>query len=1061
MPKGLNLKGFGRRKSAGNILDFPSPDEQSSGAAPSSTFRVIERPEKKGVTYGAAAGRSVSRSFDSPIHALRGKSENDLSKGSTRQRAAGWPLSTATRGSGGTTNSGSSGFYDSSSASARHSSTSTLPSSVDPDREEDLFAHRASTNSAMYQTVSAAVEDHAAIPAPPSFSSRAARAFSFGNRKNGGRPSPDSKDVPPVPPVHQSNVGSTRLTTSAESFHRERAMTTSSYASTAVPTRPELNLGNDFGGDFSSSMFDSLQKEATPHLAMAGGFHRTVRRSAGVDPRHADNVQESEPMFPPRTLSRNDFSNSSSPTPLLPNRDENTSPYSLDEPHSAGFSSSSALTSPGPSTLDKAQAFLGTSKTSYSQVPDRYTSPGLERQSPESFSSVGFMVGNGKGRAQDYPNRQTHVDDYDPWVKKVELRDPQASTVPSRLAPASSRGNASYGSAGTAGAGAASPGSSAGGSWVGADSFTTTPRAAGRTGIVGKEDSIFDASPSGPASRAIRPAARDENTPKKMTKAQFQALQKRSESSTEHSEEEEEASSDEYDDEDDVERAKKLAAQRRQQEATMSVYRQQMKKVTGGGPTDLPSSGASARPSNDRSASSASGFYFGGISGTPPAETVKGNQTGDDDDVPLGILQAHGFPSANRPPTINESEMHHRRASMAASVMGGGANGGNLPAFARNLPADPYFGAGLVNQSKRESLAMNGTGSVYGMPAGPQMNINMSQQPMGHPGGLVGVIAGEEKARAARRGSPNTSAGNFSTVGNMPMNMPPPQMGRAMSMGNMAPPSVYTLTGIPPMPIMPQMGQMPMTTGMDPAMQQFMQMQMQMMQNMINMQQVQLGQQGQPHMQQPPQQGNDYLTVNRPMSMASQHSYQGAPSAQGRSMTMMNPPQEWNTTHLPGQSRPVSAMPPMGSYAPSMNAAGPGTGYASSIAPSERTNVGMPSRYRPVTQYGDPSGRTQSMTSSHTLQAFTNQQSAPIPGTPFNGTQVQIPKSTIRVVDKPKGSPRIGSSRTPVDDDDDEGWAELKQKREVKKKSRFTFGRSKKESVSQEPPLSELYQNAD
>lgn len=1019
------------------------------------------------MTYGAAADRDVSRPFNSPIHALRGKSENDLSKGSARQRVAGWPQTGgATRGSGGTTNSGSSGYYDSSSASARHSSTSTLPSSVDPDRhpeEEELYAPRPPAASGMYQTVSAGMEDFAPLPQPPSFSSRAARAFSFGNRKNSGRPSTDAKDVPPVPPVHQDDSG-----------HRERAMTTSSYASTAVPSKPELKLGNDFGDDFGSDMFDSLHKDPQPPpppLPIAGNFHRTVSMTEGSGNVYADISQESEPMYPPRTLSRDNVSNSPSPNPLQLNRQNTASPYSYDEPNSAGFSSNSALSSPDPSTLTHgpvdgiAQAFLGNSQTGYARVPDRYASPVHESPLAESFSAVGYMADKGKARQQEYPNRQTHVDDDDRWVKKVELRDPQASASSNGLAPAASRGNNSYGQASASGsrvgAGAASPGSSAGNSWAGGDSMTTTPRANRQTGMRLDEDSMFDASPSGPASRAIRPAVREQradDTPKKMTKAQFQALQqRRDESSAEHSEEEEHDSGDEYDDEDDVERAKRLAAQRRQQEATMSVYRQQMKKVTGGGPTDLPSSGASARPGNDRSASSASGFYFGGISGTPPTETIKGNQTGDDEDVPLGILQAHGFPSANRPPMMGENDMHQRRASMAGSAMAG-ASGGNLPAFARKLPADPYYGAGLVNQSTRESLAMNGTGSVYGMPTGPQ-------QPMGHPGGLVGVIAGEEKARAARRGNPNSASGTFSTMGNMPVNAPPQQMGRAMSMGNLAPPSVYTPTGLPPMPMMPQMGmpqmgmpQMPVTPGMDPQMQQFMQMQMQMMQNMINMQQAQLGQSAQPP------QDNGFLDPNRPMSMASQQSYHGAPQNQGRSMTMMNPPAGWNRNYSPSQSRPASAMPPMGSYAPSVNGlnvngGGPQPGYSPSIAPSERSNVGMPSRYRPVTQYGDASGRTQSMTSSLTLQAFTNQQSAPNPGTSYNGTHAQAPKSTIRVVDKPKGSPRMTS--TPAEDEDD-SWADLKKNREVKKKSRFTFGRGKKDSsVSQEAPLSDLYQNMD
>ena len=77
------------------------------------------------------------------------------------------------------------------------------------------------------------------------------------------------------------------------------------------------------------------------------------------------------------------------------------------------------------------------------------------------------------------------------------------------------------------------------------------------------------------------------------------------------------------------------------------------KKVTGGGPTDLPSSSASTvRPGMDRASSSAASLHLGGISGTPPEASARGKTDDDDDeDVPLGILQAHGFPSSSRPPT--------------------------------------------------------------------------------------------------------------------------------------------------------------------------------------------------------------------------------------------------------------------------------------------------------------------------------------------------------------------------------------------------------------------------
>ena len=283
MPKGLNLKGFGRRKSSGNILDIEAEASAPAQQAGSSSFRVLERKDGK-PTYGAPVTRperTSSRPFNSPLHALRGKSADQLDlypstsvhnpRNNTRP---GWPLNDNARGSGGTTNSGSSGYYDSSSASARHSSTSTLPSSVDQDhhheQQEELFPVRKAATTGMYRTVAADPDEPP--PPPPSFSSRAARAFSFGNRQPR-----NSKETPPPVPVHTSSRPPTQPQRS-QSPSRERAMTTSSYASTAVPTRSELTLTSpDFGNDDFSNMFDSLKKDA-PALPppTASAFHRTV-----------------------------------------------------------------------------------------------------------------------------------------------------------------------------------------------------------------------------------------------------------------------------------------------------------------------------------------------------------------------------------------------------------------------------------------------------------------------------------------------------------------------------------------------------------------------------------------------------------------------------------------------------------------------------------------------------------------------------------------------------------------------------------------------------------------
>lgn len=116
-----------------------------------------------------------------------------------------------------------------------------------------------------------------------------------------------------------------------------------------------------------------------------------------------------------------------------------------------------------------------------------------------------------------------------------------------------------------------------------------------------------------------------------------------------------------------------------------------------------------------------------------------------------------------------------------------------------------------------------------------------------------------------------------------------------------------------------------------------------------------------------------------------------SPGASGpRSMSTLNPGMaNWN-------QRPNS-------YFPSMNGTG-GAGYAASLAPSERSNVGLAPRYRPVSTVGqDTSNWKRSST-------FTS--------------------GTIRPVLPNKGAQ---STLAVDDDDDDEGWKEMKAKRDNKK----------------------------
>ncbi len=276
MPK--NPLKFTRRKSSGNILE---DDTGSSSPVPAtSSFRVLERPEKINLNGDSQGGaerlRQVQRPFNSPLAQLRGRSAEELSAGVNRSvKYVGIVLMSSRvlndcRGSGGTTNSGSSGCNDSSSASARHSSSSTLPSSVDAERDPDeheLYPRKARTTP-MSQDVSSS-DIHAPLPPPPSFTTRAARALSWGQKHNrNGSGAPAQPPIPPIPNYPERSHSPPQ---------RERATTTSSYASTAVPSKPnlDLNLGSsDFGGEFSS-MFDRVEKSAPqppPNMA----YHRTV-----------------------------------------------------------------------------------------------------------------------------------------------------------------------------------------------------------------------------------------------------------------------------------------------------------------------------------------------------------------------------------------------------------------------------------------------------------------------------------------------------------------------------------------------------------------------------------------------------------------------------------------------------------------------------------------------------------------------------------------------------------------------------------------------------------------
>ena len=487
--------------------------------------------------------------------------------------------------------------------------------------------------------------------------------------------------------------------------------------------------------------------------------------------------------------------------------------------------------------------------------------------------------------------------------------------------------------------------------------------------------------------------------------------------------------SDNAEDEDDAERNRQLVKQRRKQEAHLAVYRQQMMKVIGEKLLDPPSQNQPRLVLPRASLSSpnlSAGMSSISLGIGKPAQSAK-NSDDEDEDIPLGILAAHGFPSKSRSPTATsmagatpsiryQSETY---PPPQASVAGGSASGrprSGLPVFARNLPPDPYYGASLVNPSNRESLAFgNGGRSIHG-----------GNQPHLPPGGLVGVIAGEERAKALRRGSANVQGGfggdpNMFGSGSPQMH---PGMSRSMTMGNLGSMGPEGMAGSPPVPMMMTPGDQAQIQ-MSQQLAQMMQMQMQWMQQiqqMVQMQGVQPAQQQGPSL--PPQHqqmatNNGFLTppgtqMSRPKSLGPQSAVFSNPGALLRDQRVMSMVDSSMHSQWPQQRNSRNS-----SYAPSMmtGALGAGQGYTPSIAPSERSNVGMASRYRPVSIVEPTDDGKMMRKSSGTSLPGWNEEQANISMT---GRNVGVGKKKIR----------IGG---PSDEDDEEGWEEMRKSMEKKK----------------------------
>ncbi|KAL8713627.1 MAG: hypothetical protein Q9225_006746 [Loekoesia sp. 1 TL-2023] len=947
---------------------------------------------------------------------------------------------TPIRGSGGTNNSSSSGGHDNSSSSARFSSSSTLPSSADIPLDEKPLPNP---------------HDVHRIPAPPVLATHplslraGGRTFSFGRRKPQSPSLASPITQPPQVYSHTQEPGIQG---------RERALTESSYASSSTATPPKLlDTGLDLGSsdlDGFGDMFENFGKRRSTLGVDPSGLGLItktespvswgIRRDAGMVEAHA--AQESiSPAPASRTLTASYFGERSSTTPspiqVGKSRDvqeAQSSPYSwtshgsrdglMDSPGlaSAGHARSSEESPPVP------RHAAGPTPARTMPTPDPNSPSNRRKQHRQSSYGAGLR------RTSAYASRRDSTPLQDEDAKLVmesihasrrldrhaggsgehglyrdDERDSegiQASTSllgASRQIPSSPRNlsperrlNPEHQSHVPVGLFDSNDSNTSESNWR-MGSNETTPRAKTlELANQEKRSSLFDPSlhpPPRAGSSPTRgdPAVKPGPQNKVMTPAQFERYRREQEMARTQSDQskadDSDDDSDHYDDDDEAERSKELAKQRRKQEAHLAVYRQQMMKVTGEQPSKMPDP-EPLRPPTERASVSAPNISQAGSTPifTINKTSVSGKASDDeDDDIPLGVLAAHGFPNKNRPPAASAnssirytSEPYPPPPMSTTGVSAAGGSRG-LPAFAKNLPPDPYYGAGLVNQSNREmpSFSNYGSGSQYG---GTSPNL--------HPGGLVGVIAGEERAKAMRRGSPNAQ-GNYGFP--LPQGMPQmPPGAPMMSPGDEA--------------------QMQMSQQMT----QMMQVQMQWMQSMqqmmaAGMQPPQPGQQLPPGMSPvPPPHGqlpmnNNFLSPQgqmiRPMSQSAPSSPSLVQQQQQRAMSMMSPnlSPQWPTRNTASPSMMNGALGPQG--------------YAPSIAPSERSNIGQPSRYRPVSI------------------APIDEHSRPVSRSPNNllGPGTADRKSTLTVSSGGKTSP-VPPKKVPSDDDDDEGWEEMKKKREQK-----------------------------
>lgn len=729
---------------------------------------------------------------------------------------------------------------------------------------------------------------------------------------------------------------------------RDRAMTTSSYASTAMP--PKLDQDLSFGEDSSfDDIFSGLNRKPSPEM-------------------------QRQPEPTGRSLLAEKRTFQPEPIKVLPQKHVEAPLRSWDSRGSAD------------NLMDSPRSENDSPPAPPPHKYQQYAPVSMAPDSPDIQSSSAFQDRNGQAAREPFMQRGG---DSSPEQHPTSISTSSANSVETPLSSRSA-------------------------------STSATPRAPLPPSAIAydddDEDNLFAPPPPKPQPRtspaprpAPPPAAKNPPRPvaaggsRVMSQAEFREYQKKQAAAPPP---EESDSEEDYEDEEDAIKKREEQEILRRKNQQMSFAREAMRRST-------TAPGDPTRPESiaDNAFNMSNGF---------PSETSMKADEWEDEDVPLGILQQHGFPNAarNRVPSHPANAMPSYFPDRPASAGAMGANRqSTLPAFARRLPMDPhdsFIGGGLVHHANRESLGFNNFPRGPQSVAGDAMGGGYGQSPMGPPPPLMYQDAGmaapslvdqiqmrdmTKKKYLGGASQKKPAEGPFTGMLGQQMNTQgqpqnPMRMSQMPMMNGMNPMMMGQGMNSPMMGMgmgmgMGQMGYMPQQQDM---MQ--MQMQFQQMQQMIAMQQMQMQQMQQPQQDPRMSMAMPNTMFNNPMMpqgqpMLSNPSFLSVPGMQNG----MQPPQNRPMSILSSAPRPFSSF---------FGGPGPGPGYTPSIAPSERSNIGLSARYRPVTNTSDAVSNATSMT----LQAT-------------SGAKPGIIKGIL------KKSPQL----TPDEKDDEEDWGSLAARR--------------------------------